>query len=248
VQSVHTLERQAAPAVTVGRDATGLAALLAGYQEPVPTPTAPPRPAADRRGCSVAAALRVAASCGREPIAYVSDPGRRAPQLRSLGFTGTVVGPSALARTLALVEAGHGLVICVDPPLDPRAAAALASSDVEAWWSWTEAELTYSLHVLEREFSLRPLMVELFRGLRDSGKPLPALGLLALLPDGHAPAGLGRAVRVLEELGLVQVGDGLSSVELISQERAELERSSIFAQAAAVVEEARAWSLSPQSA
>ncbi len=248
VQSVHPLERQPALAATVGRDAGGLAALLSGYQEPVPAPQVPPRPSVDRRGCSVAAALRVAAACGREPIAYVSDTGRRAPQLRSLGFTGTVVGPAALARTLALADAAHGLVICVDPPLDPRAAAALSSTAVEAWWSWTEAELTYSLHVLEREFALRPLMVELFRGLRGAGAPVPALGLLAFLPDGAAPAGLGRAVRVLEELGLVQVGEGLSSVELISAERADVDRSTVFAQAAAVVEEARAWSLSPQSA
>lgn len=248
VQSVHPLERQPAQAAVVGRDAGGLAALLGGYQEEVPAPHAPPRPGVDRRGCSVAAALRVAAACGREPIAYVSDPGRRAPQLRSLGFTGSVVGPAALPRTLAMADAAHGLVICVDPPLDPRAASALASSPVEAWWSWTEAELTYSLHVLEREFALRPLMVELFRGLRGAGAPVPALGLLAFLPSGAAPAGLGRAVRVLEELGLVRVGDGLSSVELISAERADLERSTVFTQAAAVVEEARAWSLSPQSA
>ncbi len=248
VQSVHVLDGAAGTAPKVGRDAAGLAALLAGYQEDVPAPTAPPRPSVDRRGCSVAAALRVAASCGREPIAYVADPTRRAPQLRALGYTGTVVGPSALARTLAMADDASGLVICVDPPLDPRAATALAASSVEAWWSWTEAELTYSLHVLEREFALRPVMVALFRGLRDAGGPIPALGLLALLPDGQAPAGLGRAIRVLEELGLVAVGDSLSSVELISQDRAELERSTVYARAAAVVEEARAWSLSPQSA
>ncbi|MBO9532843.1 MAG: DHH family phosphoesterase [Solirubrobacteraceae bacterium] len=249
VQSVHELERaSASSAAGVGRDATALAALLAGYQEPLPASVLPPRPSVDRRGCSVAAALRVAAACGREPIAYVADTGRRAPQLRALGFTGTIAGPAALPRALAVADPDRSLVICVDPPLDPRAAAALASTDVEAWWSWTEAELTYSLHVLEREFALRPLMVALYRGLRDAGAPLHALGLLALLPEGHAPAGLGRAVRVLEDLGLVTVGEALGSVELISQERAELERSAIFTQSAALVEEARAWSLSPQSA
>jgi single-stranded-DNA-specific exonuclease len=249
VQSVHVLERTAAePARPATRDAGALAALLSGYQEDVPRPLAPPKPAVDRRGCSVAAALRVAAACGRAPIAYVADPARRAPQLRGLGFTGTIVGPSAITRTLAQADAGSALLICVDPPLDPRAGAAIGSSDVEAWWSWTEAELTYSLHVLEREFALRPLMVALYRGLRDAGAPVPALGLLALLPEGHAPAGLGRAVRVLEDLGLVRVEESLAGVELVSADRVELERSPVFTQSAAVVEEARAWSLSPQSA
>ncbi|MFT4035124.1 MAG: single-stranded-DNA-specific exonuclease RecJ [Patulibacter sp.] len=248
VQSVHVLERPAAASTRPARrDAGALAALLAGYHDELPEPLAPPRPTVDRRGGSVACALRVAAACGRAPIAYVADPDRRAPQLRALGVTGTVAGPAALARALVAAGGDQLMVICVDPPLDPRAAAALAAPHVESWWSWSEAELTYSLHVLEREFALRPLMVALYRGLRDSGHPVAALGLLGLLPDGYSAAGLGRAVRVLEELGLVDVGESLSSVTLSSTQRVEPEQSSAFARAAAIVEEARAWSLSPRS-
>jgi single-stranded-DNA-specific exonuclease len=245
VRSVHPLDRpsQAADAKKVGIDAGAIAALLAGYHEDIPAPTRPPAPGADKRGASVAAVLRVAAACGREPIAYAADPARRAVQLEGLGWRGTVVGPAGLQSALELAAPEHGVVICVDPPIDPRAAAALASNAVEAWWSWTDAELTYGVHALEREFALRPLMVSLFRGLREAGKPVPALGLLKLLPDGHAPAALGRAVRVLDELGLVDVADGLASVELVSQAASDPTQSSIYRNALAVVEEARSWSL-----
>jgi single-stranded-DNA-specific exonuclease len=248
VRSVHPLERPApggaaAGAKKVGIDAGAIAALLAGYHEEVPAPMRPPAPSVDKRGASVAAVLRVAAACGREPIAFAADPARRAVQLEGLGWRGTVVGPAGLQAALELATPDHGVVVCVDPPLDPRAASALASNAVEAWWSWTDAELTYGVHALEREFALRPLMVSLFRGLREAGKPVPALGLLAFLPDGDAPAALGRAVRVLDELGLVEVADGLASVELVSQSASDPNGSSIYRNALAVVEEARSWSL-----
>lgn len=247
VRSVHPLEG-AAPAPAVGRDAAGLAALLSGYQEEMPESCAPPVPSVDRRGASVAAALRSLAGDGQQPIAYVADPARRIPRLRALGYTGTIAGPDALARTLRAAEPERTVVVCVDPPLDPRAAAALASASVESWWAWTEAELTFAVHALEREFALRPVMVALFRGLREAEAPLTAIELLGLAGDDARPAALGRAVRVLEELGLVQVGDGLSEVQLISQDRADVEASARYRRATAIVEEARRWSLSPQSA
>jgi hypothetical protein len=244
IQSVHPLEKsQASGARKVGIDAGALASMLTGYHDEVPAWQRPPVPAEDRRGSSVASVLRVAAAMGRDPIAYAADPARRAVQLESLGWRGPVIGPAGLGPALELVDAGHGLVVCVDPPLDPRASAALASTSVEAWWNWSDAELTYGVHVLEREFALRPIMVSLFRGLREAGKPLPALGLLSLLPQGAAPAALGRAVRVLDDLGLVEVGDGLSSVALVSDAASDPSESAVYRNAHAIVEEARAWTL-----
>jgi single-stranded-DNA-specific exonuclease len=244
IRSVHPLERDVvAPAARVGIDAGALAALLAGYQDAVPAWQAPPQPSSDRRGASVAALLRVASACGRDVIAYAADPARRTTQLEALGWHGTVVGPAGLAGALELTESSDGLVICVDPPLDPRASAALRSGSIETWWSWSSAELTYGVHVLEREFALRPLMVALFRGLREAGRPLPALGLLPLLPQGDAAVALGRAVRVLDELGLVRVGDGLSSIELIAEAVSDPAGSPTFRSTGTIVEEARSWSL-----
>ncbi len=244
IQSVHPLERlPSKPAAKVGIDAGALAGLLAGYEAEVPAPVKAPSPTVDRRGGSIAVALRVAAALGREPIAYAADPARRAVQLESLGWKGTVVGPSGLAGAIAQAAPEHGVVICIDPPIDPRAATALAGSSVDTWWSWSDAELTYAVHVLEREYALRPLMVSLFRGLREAGGPLPALALLPLIPDGCAPGALGRAIRVLDQLGLVRVADGLSEVELISDAKVDPASSPVFAGAAAVVEGARSWSL-----
>ncbi|MBJ7473134.1 MAG: hypothetical protein JHD16_17645 [Solirubrobacteraceae bacterium] len=243
IQSVHPLERLPSKPPKVGIDAGALASLLTGFDAEAPTPVKPPTPTVDRRGSSIAVMLRVAAALGREPIAYAADPARRAVQLESLGWKGTVAGPTGLPAALAQAAPEHGVVICIDPPIDPRAAAALAATSVDTWWSWSDAELTYAVHVLEREYALRPLMVSLFRGLREADGPVPALGLLGLVPDGHAPAALGRAIRVLDELGLVRVGEGLSDVELISGDKVDPSASPVFAGAAAVVEEARAWSL-----
>lgn len=248
IQSVHPLPRAARPAAKVGIDAGALAGLLTGYEAEAPVAIRPPAPTEDRRGGSIAVTLRVAAALGREPIAYAADPSRRAVQLESLGWKGTVAGPTNLKAALAQAAPDHGVVVCVDPPIDPRAAAALADTPVDTWWSWSEAELTYAVHVLEREYALRPLMVALFRGLREAREPLPALALLPLVPEGHAPAALGRAIRVLDELGLVSVGDGLSAVELVSGDQVDPSSSTVYAGAAAVVEGARSWSLlSPPS-
>lgn len=246
IQSVHPLPKATRPAAKIGIDAGALAGLLTGYTADAPVAVRPPHPTVDRRGSSIAVTLRVAAALGREPIAYAADPSRRAVQLESLGWKGTVAGPTSLESALAQAAPEHGVVVCVDPPIDPRAAAALSATAVDTWWSWSEAELTYAVHVLEREYALRPLMVSLFRGLREAREPLPALALLPLVPDGHAPAALGRAIRVLDELGLVRVGDGLSAVELVSDDRVDPSTSSVYAGAAAVVEGARSWSpLSP---
>ncbi len=249
IQSVHPLERAASKSsAKVGIDAGALAALLTGYEADAAVAVQPPKPTVDRRGASIAVMLRVAAALGREPIAYAADPARRAVQLESLGWKGTVAGPTGLAAALEQAAPEHGVVICVDPPIDPRAASALASSPIDTWWSWSDAELTYAVHVLEREYALRPLMVSLFRGLREADGPLPALALLPLIPEGQAPAALGRAIRVLDELGLVRVGDGLSEVELVSDDKVDAGASPVFTGAAAVVEGARAWSLlSPPS-
>lgn len=244
IQSVHPLERlPSRPSAKVGIDAGALAGLLTGYAADAPTAVKPPSPTVDCRGSSIAVMLRLAAAQGREPIAYAADPARRAVQLESLGWKGTVAGPTGLLAAVEQAAPEHGVVICVDPPIDPRAATALASAKIDTWWSWSDAELTYAVNVLEREYALRPLMVSLYRGLREAGAPIPALALLPLIPDGHAPAALGRAIRVLDELGLVRVGEGLSDVELISADKVDPAASTVFTGAAAVVEGARSWSL-----
>lgn len=245
VRSVHPLGSGPQPkaALGIGVDAGALVALLGGYEDEVVAAQAPRQPTTDLRGGSIAGTLRVAGACGRQPLVYAADAPRRAEQLAALGWHGTVVGPAALADALALIDPEQGLVVCADPPLDPRAAVALAHTSIETWWSWSGAELTYAVHVLEREFALRPLMVLLFRTLREAGGPLPALKLLALVPPEHAPGALGRAIRVLDELGIVRVGDGLAAVELISQAASDSTQSPSYRNALAVIEEARAWSL-----
>lgn len=244
VRSVHPLTPAASTAAAgKGIDAGALASILLGFEEDPPTPAQPGRPHVDARGGSVAALLRVAQACGRTPIAYVCDPGRRVPQLRSLGWEGRVSGPTTIAATVAEASAADGPVICVDPPIDPRAARALAESELETWWSWNDPELTYAVHVLEREFALRPLMVELYRALRAASRPLGPLDLVRLVPAGGSPAAVGRAARVLVELELAAVdGPALDGLHVVADApRREQDESATFKAAAAIVEEAKRW-------
>lgn len=248
IRSVHPRPHpELGEGARAGIDAGALAAILSAFGGEIPRPLAPPAPTVDRRDASAVQVLRAAQAAGREVIAYASDPGRRAAQLRALGFMGTVAGPADLESAVAVVDAACGLVVCVDPPLDPRGGAVLAATPIECWWTWSEAELTFSVHVLEREFALRPAMVALFRALRDASGPVPALALPSLLADQPAAA-IGRGLRVLTELGLADAGEPLTQVALRPGAGAvDADASPSFRAGAAIVEEAHRWIASNRS-
>jgi hypothetical protein len=134
----------------------------------------------------------------------------------------------------------------VDPPAS-QLEAAWASHRAAGRWlhlAWSEAEADLALAVAEEEWELRPAVTALWRALRGAG-PLPwDAGLeRALLGDGPAtqpPRVAARALVVLREIGLVEIGDdGVRAAA--DPQRRELDDSPLYRACRARLEEARAF-------
>ncbi|MGE0026555.1 MAG: single-stranded-DNA-specific exonuclease RecJ [Thermoleophilia bacterium] len=118
---------------------------------------------------------------------------------------------------LAEVEPPEGMhLVLVDPPGSADDVAWAAARAAGRWLhlTWGEAETELALAVAEEEWELRPAAAAIWTGLRDGvhrpwGPDLEGI----LLGDGPAirrPRAAARALRVLAEVGLVEVGpDGV---------------------------------------
>ena len=148
---------------------------------------------------------------------------------------------------LAEVELPEGMhVVLVDPPASIAQAAWAAHRSAGRWLhlAWSEAETDLALRVAEEEWELRPAVTALWMGLREGGlRPWgPELDAV-LLGDGPAmrpPRVAARALAVLRELGLAEVGaDGVRAAA--DPERRELDASPLYRACRARLEEARAF-------
>jgi single-stranded-DNA-specific exonuclease len=139
------------------------------------------------------------------------DPGAMAARLdRARGVPALVMIDYARLAEVALPEGAH--LALVDPPAAAGEAAWAAHRAAGRWLHllWSEAETDLALVVAEEEWELRPAVTALWRALRAGPLPWgPALEQ-ALLGDGPAtrpPRVAARALGVLAELGLAEVGD-----------------------------------------
>jgi len=165
----------------------------------------------------------------REALVAALEPGRLGVEVAVLG--GARCDPAAMAARLALargvpalvmldyarlaeVDPPEGMhVVLVDPPASPQEAAWAVHRAGDRWLHlvWGEPEAALALRVAEDEWELRPAVTAIWTGLRD-GEPRPWGSALEaiLLGDGPAsrpPRVAARALAVLGELGLVEVGD-----------------------------------------
>jgi len=220
------------PIEVVGEPTGWLAGALAAMDAPLPgegppiaTPSRIPRqPVDDRRGRGIAGTIASLVATGEPTLVVCADGAIRLTGLAPL------LGGFALASWHAL-EREPGLspryahVIALDPP---SSAAQLAGATVLAWG---EPELHFALQIHERDNRLRDLLAALYRDLRAAGG---AEGdrLEATLRGNHPqprPSVLtGRALRVLEELGLVTIDRGRQALEVPPPTPTELERSPAF--------------------
>jgi hypothetical protein len=118
---------------------------------------------------------------------------------------------------LAEVEPPEGMhLVLVDPPATAEDAAWVAARAAGRWLhlTWGQPETGLALAVAEEEWELRPTAAAIWTGLRDGvhrawGPDLEAV----LLGDGPAvrrPRLAARALRVLADVGLVEIGpDGV---------------------------------------
>ena len=162
---------------------------------------------------------------------------------------GMADGRPALVMVDYEVLAAHELpadmhVVAVDPPAGGEQASALVAAAAGRWLhlTWGPDEVEMARSVAERAHDLRPLIADLWRALR--GRPTWAWGdelEAALLGDGAAirePRGVARALRVLEEVGLV-VGDGDGLTVIGDGARRELGSSATYVAAQRRLDEAR---------
>ncbi len=173
------------------------------------------------------------------------EPGAMAARLdRARGVPAMVMIDYA---RLAEVEPPEGMHLALVNPPASRAEAAWAAHRAAGRWlhlAWSEADVDLALAVAEEEWELRPAVTALWRALREAGDlPWgPALER-ALLGDGPAmrpPRVAARALVVLHELGLVELGDdGVRPA--VDPQRRELDDSPLYRACRARLEEARAF-------
>ena len=174
----------------------------------------------------------LASSGGGSVLALVADRQRRA----ALARDGVVLTDGAGLEADPELARGFEHVVLVDPPAFAhieRLATLPSAGGGYAHLAWGEAEHRFALAMLDEQLARRPVLIALFRDLREAGQVSGAALPRALRGGGlqqRSPETAARCVRVLTELGLVQGspdgGDG--SVGVVSSEETELERSAAF--------------------
>jgi single-stranded-DNA-specific exonuclease len=244
----HAQAPAPAAVTLVGEPEDPVAAALAELAAPLPVTGATSRAAGvprDRRGGGVAGTVAALVASGEPLLVACADARRRRGHLagRLGGFD--VAAWHAIECDPALLGR-YAHVVALDPPASDAQAALV---DERFTLAWGDAEAEYALRAHEAAYDLRPAAAAVYRTLRAAAPaldatpgaaagPTPSLGgapgaaagptpsLAAAVDAAPSPAAAGRALRVLDELGLVRV-DG-ASVTLPPARRTELDASAAF--------------------
>jgi single-stranded-DNA-specific exonuclease len=180
--------------------------------------------------------------CEEESLDLALGPSSEAPGEPASGLV--LSDWAALARRpLAALRFEH--VVVVDPPpfehlealarvprSTPGGVTPFAAGFLHLAWGARELELAE--RVLELEWSLRPAVGRVYRGLRDAGGAVEGEALASLLagPGRHpaTPEMAGRCVRVLDELGVCSWHrDGATpELRVLSSKETDLNRSRAY--------------------
>ena len=172
------------------------------------------------------------ASSGESVVALTADAALRGAMARD-GLRLSDYGE--LERTPGLC-AGFAHVVLVDPPLGLEFEAALSRSDEPGGYlhrAWGEPERRFALSSLGEQLAQRPVLVALFRDLRDMDRGSGENLRQALCGTGahpRSPEVAARCFMVLSELGLIagKPDGGCDEVRVVSSEETDLERSASF--------------------
>ncbi|HEV3055793.1 MAG TPA: hypothetical protein VGX45_14115, partial [Solirubrobacteraceae bacterium] len=166
-------------------------------------------------------------------VAICADVSRRIAGLgaRTGGFT--LVAAEAVRRSPALV-AEFDQIVVLDPPASQSLADALMHGRGFMQLAWGEPELRFAEQVHELEYRLRDSLVALYREFKRRQHAIGA-ELERLLrgdgPHGRSPRLAGRLVRVLVELGLVELDRDAHAARLSllgARRRADLHQSEAY--------------------
>jgi len=192
---------------------------LEGHNREPKPPTGPPtRAIRDRRGEGFAGVAGDLLSSGESVAIVCSDSARRREGLETVvgGIGRAALGSwDDLLADPALAGPFRHLV-ALDPPLDPAAVDALASSPAPEYGllhlAWGPAEIDFALAVARSDLDLRPSVTVVYRALREVGEGSVAQVLDACDPRPRSPRAAARALRILTELGLAAVERSDASV------------------------------------
>ncbi len=189
----------------------------------------------DRRGAGFAGVAGDLLSSGESVLVAVADVPRRRASLESL-VAGMAEGGLAVASWSALgaspgAVAGFRHLLALDPPpggiADPLLRLAPGGHA-----AWGPDEVEFALAACRAELELRPALTEAFRALRALAPGAPAAELeTALTGAGAYPRSAGccgRVLRILGELGLVDVDLDAPSCRVVEGVRSDLELSPSF--------------------
>lgn len=196
----------------------------------------------DRRGQGIAGIAGDLVSSGECTLVVCADVSRRRDGLDAVvGGLGAslsgqpsrapaVVGWHALTADPHLAS-GFEHLLALDPPPHPAGIGLLAAAPGGGYahLAWGPPEAAFALGVAQTELDLRPALADVYRGLRAAGGAAGD-GLATLLRGTarhpRSPAVCGRVLRVLAELGLLELDrDGLRCQVVEGARRTELERS-----------------------
>jgi len=182
----------------------------------------------DRRGAGVAGVVSDLVASG-EPVLVVcaSVPRRRDGLAQRLGGFGLCSYEALARRPEIAAPARH--VVLLDPPVSPAPPALPGTGWTHL--AWGPDELGFARRMHEHSYALRSEVAALYRALRSAGGVEGATLAATLRGDGahpRSPEHAGRLLRVLDELGLVEVDRARRTVAVPEARRTALDRSSAF--------------------
>lgn len=185
-----------------------------------------PDRAIDRQGARPGEILLEHAGLDGRTAVVVNDPARWHGTLAALAATDERIGAVSLRAydDAGLAGEGFARLLLLEPPPAPAFAA---FGDAEVVIAWDDIAAANALSEIDGLILSRPQMVAAFRAVRDN--PDDSLTALRAATVGGRVA--GRAVRALEELGLVRVERAGEAVDRLRAENSDgtaLERSLTF--------------------
>jgi single-stranded-DNA-specific exonuclease len=186
----------------------------------------------DRRGRGIAALVTQLLATGEPLLVLVADAPARQRHLRAR------LGGFALASHEAL-ERDPGLaapfthVMALDPPTSHAAHLRLRAAAGELgaqrlYLGWGAAELRFAADKHQHEYGLRDSLAACYRALRDRGGAVGRELETVLREEAPSPEGGGRLLRILTEVGLVNLDRKRMAVTVAQQRRVTLEQSPAY--------------------
>jgi single-stranded-DNA-specific exonuclease len=198
----------------------------------------------DRREGGIAGIVAGLVHTGEPVLLVVGDAALRARQLASIVGGLRLCSHAALQADPRLADGAH--VVVIDPPATPAAAVDLLAGGVgrTVHLAWGRDELEWTAQLHEREHGLRATLSEIYRAVRAlqtaEGEALEA----ALRGDPRAPRSAGTAgsaLRVLVELGLVDLDRETRRITVPAVQRTSLDESAWYRSEQVILDEGRRW-------